>query len=100
MDDSLFLILKLITKLQESKQCSTVMKTNKNKPTTEYNREHGNKPSHICQIILTRMPMLFKGERQSLKKNGDGKTGYPHTKVDPYTLIFLFWQPKLTNIVE
>ena len=34
------------------------------------------------------------------KKNGDGKTGYPHTKVDPYTLIFLFWQPKLTNIVE
>lgn len=71
-----------------------------NKPTVEYNREPGNKPSHICPTVLDkRMPTRFKGDRRSLKESSEGELGM-HTQVDPRTVIVSLWQAELTNMVE
>lgn len=100
MDDAPFLILKLITKWQESKQCSTGMKTDKNKPTVEYNREPGNKPSHICPTVLDKDANAIQGGQEIFKKKRwGGNWVCTHTSGPTHTVIVSLWQAELTNMV-
>ena len=97
MDDSPFLILKLITELQESKQGSAGMKTKTN---PQWNTRDSLGIALTYMSIFDKDANIIQGGKAIFKKTMVmGKLGIHIQKWIHTTVITLLWQPKLTNIV-